>query len=58
MVKLKKGVSREELEEGKIRQFFRKFGDIVEFEAELDIRNKCFNAAFEAEDDADLSDSE
>ena len=40
MVKLKVGVSREELEEAKIRQFFRKFGDIVEFEAEL--RNKCF----------------
>jgi len=42
VVKLKVGVSREELEEAKIRQFFRKFGDIVEFEAELDIRNKCF----------------
>ena len=40
MVKLKVGVSREELEEAKIRQFFRKFGDIVEFQAEL--RNKCF----------------
>ena len=42
VVKLKKGVSHEELEEGKIRQFFGKFGDVVKFEATVDIRNKCF----------------
>ena len=37
VVKLKKGVSREEFEEGKIRQFFGKFGDVVKFEATVDI---------------------
>ena len=38
MVKLKVGVSRQEFEEGKIRQSLGKFGDI----AELDIKIKCF----------------